>query len=155
MTHSRRAVRPALALLTLGTLAAGALSGCAPAQTVQPVQALPEQPLSPYATRADAATLVFRSLTGRAGTVDVLLDGTPVLRGVRSTGPYRVVTLPPGLRTISVHNVLSGTLLEARTVDLQAGESYALALNVDPTTREYVLLLGQGRDAVYDLTGAP
>ncbi|WP_102126111.1 DUF4397 domain-containing protein [Deinococcus planocerae] len=148
-----KTARPALALLALGTLAVGALSGCAPAQTAQPVQVLAE-PSSPYAVRADAATLVYRSLTGRAGAVDVLLDGTPILRQVRPDVPYRVVVLPPGRRTLSVRNSLSGTVLEATTVDLQAGESYALGLNVDPTTREYVLILGRGGEAVYDLTGA-
>lgn len=153
MPTPKRAVRPAPLLLILGALTAGALSGCAPTQAVQPAPVVSGQGLSPYATRADAAVVVFRSQTLRAGAVDVLLDGAPILRRVSSTDSYRVVAVPPGLRTFRVLNSLSGTTLEGRTVNLEAGESYALALDVDPTSREYVLLLGQGPDAVYDLVG--
>ncbi|WP_216323796.1 hypothetical protein [Deinococcus aestuarii] len=148
-----RALRPALALLALGVLAAGALSGCAPAQSAQPAPAVSAQPISPYATRADAAVVVFQSRTARAGAVDLLLDGTPVLRRLRSTDSYRVFVLPPGLRTLSVQNSLSGTPLEAQTLDLRAGGSYALVLDVDPVTREYILLSGQGSSAISNLIG--
>lgn len=144
--------RFAPALLALGLLSLGALTGCAPAPSgAASAQVLPDQSLSPFTARADAATLVFKSQTSRAGAVDVTLNNVTVLRQVRSGGPYRVVTLPPGRQTLSVSNTLSGTLLEQITVDLQVGEVYALALDVDPTTREYVLRLGRGSDAVSDL----
>lgn len=151
MPQPKRAVRSLLAPLALGVLALGALTGCAPAQTLSGQPSATAPSLLPSATRADSATLVFRSQTARAGAVDLLLDGTPVLRQMRATDSYRVVALPPGWRTLSVRNALSGTLLEAVTVDLRAGESYALSLRVDPLSREYVLHLGRGSDAVSSL----
>ncbi|BDP43268.1 hypothetical protein DAETH_32370 [Deinococcus aetherius] len=146
-----RALRPALALLTLGAVALGTLTGCAPAQAgVQPAG----PSLSPYATRADAATLVFRTQAARAGAVDVLLDGTPILRQVRPTDSYRVTTLSPGQYNLSVRNSLNGVLLADVTANLQGNESYALLFDLAPTGGEgieYRLRLGQGSAAVSNL----
>jgi hypothetical protein len=148
MTTPQRAVRSTLALLTLGALALGTLTGCAPAQS------LTEPPLSLYATRADAATLVFRARTGRAGAVDVLVGGKPVLRQVLASDPYQVTALPTGRQTLSVRTSYNGTLLTEITVDLRAGESYALSFENYWAATDYRLRIGRGSGAVFYLVNA-
>lgn len=86
--------------------------------------------------------------------MDVLLDGTPILRQVRPTDSYRVTTLSPGQYNLSVRNSLNGVLLADVTANLQGNESYALLFDLAPTGGEgieYRLRLGQGSAAVSNL----
>ena len=118
-------------ILAVGWLAAGYLfvQGCAhPASTV--AEAVPMAEVAP--AEGQSAVVVYRSVTGAAGTMSVtlLVDGVAV--GDLSRETYGVIDLSPGRHVITAR---SGTGESKLIVTADAGAVHFVQLETSPAPR--------------------
>lgn len=132
--------------LLLVALGAGGLPmlGAAQAQSLPSYSSVP----------VGQAAVVFRARTGRAGTVDVLVDGVPVLQKALVTDMFNTFNIPAGTHEVAIRTSYDGTTIISRTLSFQAGEVYAMSFENYLGYGDYRLRLWPGLSAAHELVNA-
>lgn len=112
------------------------------------------QVMPTFQPQAGLASVVFRARTGRAGAVDVFIDGALVLKQALATDVYNTFKVPAGAHEITIKSAYDGTLLARRTLNFWNGEVYAIAFENYAGTSDYRLRAWQGSAAAYALINA-
>ncbi|MEF2277078.1 DUF4397 domain-containing protein [Deinococcus sp. YIM 134068] len=134
MTQPRKTALTTAALL----LTAAMTLGAAGAQTIT----------GTTGTATAHPNVLFLADTGRAGAVDVEVDGTQIQTNVRASDRASALRLTPGTHAITVKASVGGATLATTTLNVMANSLYAVSLQNDEDTMGYELALASGDTAV-------
>ncbi|MDB5046295.1 MAG: hypothetical protein JWQ08_2345 [Deinococcus sp.] len=96
----------------------------------------------------DNANVYFLVDTGRAGAVDLFVDGQKVVAHALATDTPTLLTLTPGNHDILVKTSYDGVTIAQNTVDVATNENYALAFGNDDSAVDYDLTFMSGSHTI-------
>ncbi|UQN07537.1 DUF4397 domain-containing protein [Deinococcus sp. QL22] len=99
----------------------------------------------------DAATLYFLVDTGRAGAVDLFVDGQKVVAQALATDAATLLNLTPGSHNIMVKTAYDGLVVTQGSINLAANQSYALGFQNNDGATDYTLAFFSGNHSIQQL----
>ncbi|WP_019010428.1 DUF4397 domain-containing protein [Deinococcus aquatilis] len=92
----------------------------------------------------DAANVYFMVDTGRAGAVDLFVDGQKVVAQALATDAATLLNLTPGSHDILVKTAYDGMTIAQSTINVALDQWYALGVQNNDTATDYDLTFVSG-----------